>query len=83
MGPIETLAVARVPLSDTRLKLVDSASWEEEIGEVLRAAREAPASRRADPDWQAARCFLVRHCRQALRARAPHRWPAVNPAGTR
>ena len=49
-----------------RLKSLRSAIWEEEIGEVLSSAGLPPQPGDADPDWQAASGFLLRHCREIL-----------------
>jgi hypothetical protein len=45
------------------LSLLNSATWEEEIDEVLRSAWHPVRSPVADPDWLAACRFLERHCR--------------------
>ncbi len=59
--------------SEQRLSLLNSATWEEEIEEVLRSAREPLRNRVADPDWLAACHFLVCHCREALSGQLAHR----------
>ena len=55
-----------IPHTGERRNAMDADFWKEEINEVLNCAREMPATRRADPDWQAASRFLVGHCRQRL-----------------
>lgn len=69
MTPMENPAARPPDAFEKQLTLLNSNSWEQEIDEVLRSAREAPRTRAADPDWQAARYFLVRHCREALHGR--------------
>jgi hypothetical protein len=66
MAFIETQAANRNQLSICQLKPLNSATWQEEIEEVLASAGQAPGNRPADPDWQEASHFLVRHCREAL-----------------
>ncbi len=63
MALIETLTPERVRPS------WEEKSWEEEIDEVLSGARPAGGHWAADPDWQAASDFLVRHCYEALAGR--------------
>jgi hypothetical protein len=58
-------AEGRAGYPDGRLKLLNSAAWDEEVEEVLSAVRESHRLRADDPDWQAAGHFLVRHCREA------------------
>lgn len=65
---IDTLTADRVLPLLPEESLVDE-SWEEEIEEVLSGARPASGHWAADPDWQAASDFLVRHCREALAGR--------------
>ncbi len=58
-----TLAADRAQPPEQRLNLLNSATWEEEIDEVMRSARQPLRNRVADPDWLAACHFLVQHCR--------------------
>jgi hypothetical protein len=60
------LAAGRTQPPEQRFILLNSATWEEEIDEVLRSARQPLRNRVADPDWVAACHFLVRHCQEAL-----------------
>jgi hypothetical protein len=61
-----TLAADHVQPTEQRLSPLNSATWEEEIDEVLRSAWPPLRNRVADPDWLAACHFLVRHCQEAL-----------------
>ncbi len=68
MAFTETLATGRTRPPEKQLTPLNSV-WEEEIGEVLQSARQLPRNLAADPDWQAASHFLVRHCQEALSGR--------------
>jgi hypothetical protein len=66
------LAGDRARYPEQRFNLLNSGTWEEEIDEVLRSARQPLGNRVADPDWVAASELLVRHCRSIrLRTRIP------------
>jgi len=68
MAFAEIVAGGGTPPPEEWLTHLNSA-WEEEISEILQSARQPPRNLAADPDWQAASHFLLRHCREVLSGR--------------
>jgi hypothetical protein len=62
----ENLAKKRIRPLGKPANFLNSASWENEIREVLTSARQARGTGASDPDWQKVSRFLLRHCREAL-----------------
>ncbi len=62
----ETAQASRNRPLGEQLQPLNSMAWNEEIEEVRACVGEAAKRRRDDPDWQAARRFLARHCERAL-----------------
>lgn len=70
MAYMETPARSPVRPPATGIRILFSATWQEEIEEVLASAGEVPSNRPADPDWQAAAGLLLRHCQDTLGCQA-------------